>query len=236
MFGLLDVNDSLEEFEKTMLCNKRRNAKWPPVDFWFVMFLGSTIIIGATRALRIEAVMVEGPQNQLLMITWTFIDLGSFCGIAPSGTPPLPLFRVAALAIQSGSVDYLLTRRGDLAGMDLRRPSAAARSWRGFSTSRTPPRGAAPPTIAPLSLFLKKKPTTFSHFRTPFLMSCTFTASPPRVTWTSSSSAPLSWGHLSSDVHLIGRKWGLVAFQSFMTTVLVKYENRLVSRWSQGSL
>lgn len=202
------------------------------------MFLGSTIIIGATRALRIEAVMVERPQNQLLMITWTFIDLGSFCGIAPSGTPPLPLFRVAALAIQSGSVDYLLTRREDLAGMDLRRPSAAARSWRGFSTSRTPPRGTAPRRRQQLHHFpfFWKKSTTSSHFRTPFLMSCTFTASPPRVTWTSSSSAPLSWGHLSSDVHLIGRKWGLVAFQSFMTTVLVKYENGLVSHWSQGSL
>lgn len=154
----------------------------------------------------------ETSESQLL-ITWTFIDPSSFCGIATSGTPPSPPSRAAALAIQSGTLTLAVTRRGDLApwwrGMDVRRPrgrdEVSLHPGRPLGAQRRRQQLHHFP-------FFWKKSTTFSHFRTPFLMSCTFTASPPRVT--SSSSAPLSRGHLSSNVHLIGRKWGLFVFQS----------------------
>lgn len=152
--NVLFVSGSLEELEKAPFCNKKTKSEM--ITCWFLICHVPWAYHNHrsySRGTDWRRNGWETSESQLL-ITWTFIDPSSFCGNATSGTPPSPPSRAAALAIQSGTLTLAVTRRGDLApwrrGMD-------ARSWRGFSTSRTPPRGAAPPpTIAPLSLFLKK--------------------------------------------------------------------------------
>lgn len=124
--NVLFVRGSLEEVEKAPLCNKKTKSEM--ITCWFLICHVPWAYHNHrsySRGTDWRRNGWETSESQLL-ITWTFIDPSSFCGIATSGTPPSPPSRAAVLAIQSRTLTLSVTRRGDLApwrrGMDVRRP------------------------------------------------------------------------------------------------------------------